>query len=62
MGENTELGKTTYEAYCEFRELNGGGTFPKWDDLTPNVRTAWVIAGEAATRKALSQIAPQEPS
>lgn len=60
MGENLELGQTTYEAYCEFREMNGGGTFPKWDELTPSVRSAWVIAAEAAVRKGLSQIAPEE--
>jgi hypothetical protein len=48
MGENTDLGRAVYEAYCEHREANDGATMPTWEQLTERVRSAWIAAGEAA--------------
>jgi hypothetical protein len=58
MGENIELGKATYDAYCEHLAINQGTVLPSWEQLSPSIRSAWIAAGEAGGQKMLQQIAP----
>ncbi|MFE5369238.1 hypothetical protein [Streptomyces mirabilis] len=51
----TELGQLAYKAYggAVNNRNHQGLPLPEWDDLGPQITTAWEVAAEAVARKAL---------
>ena len=43
-------GEIAYQAYCKYskgKSLVSGDTLPTWKYLSPEIRTAWNLAGDA---------------
>ena len=50
-------GQIGYEAYCKktgWKSLATGKDLPKWKELKPEIKEAWLVAGNAIAEEVLS--------
>lgn len=57
---NKTLGQIAYEAYCtsaSWRSLVSGAPLPPWDEVRPDVKSAWDAAAHAVEHVVMEEMA-----